>query len=152
MVDAGKFIMRAAHENPSLPFTEEDFRDILTKTKAQEELNSALDNPIACVLHHIAEYIKEKNCNATDDITIFEGTTKQLLMTVISKAKQLGIRKDVPKSSIALGKKLKEVSELLKPCNIEISNAKHTDKGSTITITYKNATSSENTDTEAENS
>ena len=59
-------------------------------------------------------------------------------MEVISKAKNLGIGKGIPKSPVSFGKKLKEVRELLKPYNIEISKAEHTDRGSKIKIIYKN--------------
>ena len=138
MIDAGKFIMRAAHENPSLPFTEDEFKSILIESKKQAEFNSALDNPIACAIYHITEDMKE-NCDATDDdITVWDDTTRKLLMEVISKAKNLGIGKDIPKSPVSFGKNLKEVRELLKPYNIEISKAEHTDKGSKIKIIYKN--------------
>ena len=136
MIDAGKFIMRAAHDNP--PFTEDEFKSILIESKKQTEFNSALDNPIACVIYHITEDMKE-NCDATDDdITIWDDTTRKLLMEVISKAKNLGIGKNIPKSPVSFGKKLKEVKELLRPYNIEINKAEHTDKGSKIKIIYKN--------------
>ena len=138
MIDAGKFIMRAAHDNPSLPFTEDEFKSILIESKKQAEFNSALDNPIACAIYHITEDMKE-NCDATDDdITVWDDTTRKLLMEVISKARNLGIGKDIPKSPVSFGKKLKEVRELLKPYNIEISKAEHTDKGSKVKIIYKN--------------
>ena len=138
MIDAGKFIMRAAHDNPLLPFTEDEFKSILIESKKQEEINSALDNPIACAIYNMTEDMKE-NCEATDDdMIVWDDTTRKLLIEVISKAKNLGIGKDIPKSPVSFGKKLKEVRKILKLYNIEIGKPEHTDRGSKIKIIYRN--------------
>ena len=58
------------------------------------------------------------------------------MLAVKSKAKEIGIGKNILKSPVSLGKKMREVSELLKPYDIEINNEGHNYKGSKFTITY----------------
>lgn len=136
LLDAGKFIMRAAaHNNSHLPFSAEKFKEVLTESKKQEEISYALDNPIACAIYYMAQEAKDKS-DTKGDIPVWEGTTSKLLLAVKSKAKEIGIGKNILKSPVSLGKKMREVSELLKPYDIEINNEGHNYKGSKFTITY----------------
>lgn len=137
MLDAAKFVMRAAHDNVDFPFTEENFREILMEKKKADEKESVLYNPLASTIYNLVKKKREEDKREEGQAhVIWEGSSSKLHEEVMTKAKFLGISNGIPKSVASFGRKLRELAPMLELYGIDIKSV-HTNTGTNIEIMYE---------------
>lgn len=130
MLDACQFIMRAANAD-TLPFSEDEFRQVLSKKKEEAEAaekSQLYDNTVLSLIYEIYDMTQEKyqaNPDA-DEVVVWDDSTVKLLKElqkralVLEHADSKGMSKDIPSSPQKLGRELTKGEAFLKDEGIYI--------------------------------
>ena len=121
MLDACQLIMRVANTN-TLPFSEEEFCQVLSKKKEEAEAadkSQLYENTVLSLIYDMAQEKFQDNRDA-DEVVVWDDSTGKLLKELQKRASVLehegskGISKDIPSSPQKLGKELSNGEALLK--------------------------------------